>query len=169
MCREILDFSKGGKISVNPESLSLTQILTEFHDTSKESLKKVNIDYKLELYGQCKVEIDWEKFSRVILNMITNAEDSFEEGADNKQIILKGGLHNDKAIIIVEDNGKGMDRATQKKIFSPFFSTGKKEGTGLGMAIVKNIIDSHKAKIDIDSAIGKGSTFTITFNKFEKI
>ncbi len=168
MCREFLDFSRGTQISINPVSLSLTQILTYFYDTSKESFKKADIDYRLEIYDQCKVKIDQEKFSRVILNMISNAEDSLEEGPD-KQITLKGGLHNDKAVIIVEDNGKGMDRATQKKIFSPFFSTGKKKGTGLGMAIVKNIIDSHNAKIEIDSETGKGSTFTITFNKFEKI
>ncbi len=168
MCREILDFSRGGQISINPASLSLTQILTVYYDTSKKSFKKTDIDYRLELYDQCKVEIDHEKFSRVILNMINNSEDSFDEGQD-KRISLKGGLHNGKAVIIVEDNGKGMDRKTQKKIFSPFFSTGKKKGTGLGMAIVKNIIDSHDAKIEIDSEIGKGSTFTITFNKFEKL
>ena len=66
--------------------------------------------------------------------------------------------------ISVTDNGSGMDEATQKKIFDPFFTTkdpGK--GTGLGLHVVRKIVEKHGAKLDLKSELGKGTTFAVIF------
>jgi signal transduction histidine kinase len=64
----------------------------------------------------------------------------------------------------VTDTGSGMDDATQKKIFDPFFTTkdpGK--GTGLGLHVVRKIVEKHNAELKLQSEVGKGTTFTVLF------
>jgi nitrogen-specific signal transduction histidine kinase len=60
----------------------------------------------------------------------------------------------------ITDNGPGIDPAHRSRIFDPFFTT-KDEGTGLGLAIVHAIIDAHHGRIDVESQLGEGTTFTI--------
>jgi nitrogen-specific signal transduction histidine kinase len=60
----------------------------------------------------------------------------------------------------IADNGPGIDPAHRYRIFDPFFTT-KDEGTGLGLAIVHAIIDAHHGRIDVESRLGEGTTFTI--------
>ncbi|MFC2140616.1 ATP-binding protein, partial [Candidatus Auribacterota bacterium] len=64
--------------------------------------------------------------------------------------------------ISMKDSGKGMPKEVQEKIFEPFFTSGKKHGTGLGMPIVKKIIEAHKGELSFVSEEGKGTTFFIT-------
>ena len=59
------------------------------------------------------------------------------------------------------DNGKGIPRKIQKRIFEPFFSHGKAKGTGLGMATVKRIMDEHKGTVEVASEEGQGTTITL--------
>ena len=59
------------------------------------------------------------------------------------------------------DTGIGMPEDVKKRIFEPFMTYGKKHGTGLGMSIVKKVIDDHNGKIEINSIMGKGTTITI--------
>jgi len=63
--------------------------------------------------------------------------------------------------IEVEDSGVGMDEATRRQLFRPFFTT-RHGGTGLGLAIVKRVIEDHKGAIRVESHPGKGSRFTLT-------
>jgi signal transduction histidine kinase len=60
-----------------------------------------------------------------------------------------------------KDSGTGMPEEVKKRIFEPFMTFGKKHGTGLGMSIVKKVIDDHKGRIDIESEMGKGTTIHI--------
>ena len=71
----------------------------------------------------------------------------------------------DKAVVVrIQDNGTGMDEATRQRIFDPFYTTKEVgKGTGLGLSIVKGILDDHHAEVMVDSAIGTGTTFALTF------
>jgi signal transduction histidine kinase len=74
---------------------------------------------------------------------------------------MSGGFFKGIPVITITDSGKGMDEETKRNVFKPFFSKGKKGGTGLGMAIVKSIVDAHGGEITLESEQGKGSTFRI--------
>ncbi len=101
------------------------------------------------------------KLNQVFLNLINNAAQAIK---DKGTIRVSTALaDNNKAIQIqIEDTGKGMDTATKTRIFEPFFTTKEVgEGTGLGLSISYNIIQDHKGNIQVESEVGKGTTFTI--------
>ena len=72
-----------------------------------------------------------------------------------------------RCVLRVSDNGKGMTEEQLQQVFAPFFTT-KKEGTGLGMALVQQIVTEHGGHIECESTSGKGSTFTIFLPLAEK-
>ncbi len=96
------------------------------------------------------------------ITMATRCVRSKEPGAESKEentSELKGDLIE----ITIADTGKGMPEEVMKSVFDPFFTTRRPEGTGLGMSIVYSAIKSHGGKINVDSEVGKGSTFTLQF------
>ena len=73
-------------------------------------------------------------------------------------------VHGEVMTVRVRDNGTGMDEETRQRVFDPFYTTkdvGK--GTGLGLSIVKGILDDHGAVVEVESALGEGTTFLVLF------
>ncbi len=105
------------------------------------------------------VRADPEQLSRVFLNLFNNA---LEALPDRNGKITVTAHRNDSGEIVVElsDNGCGMDRETVKKIFNPFFTT-RDNGLGLGLAIVKKTLEEIGGWIEVDSAPGEGTRFTL--------
>ena len=99
---------------------------------------------------------------RSLLNMITNAADACDK--PNACIEIRSSYSASKGFlkIIVNDNGKGMSKEDQKRIFQPFFTKKKKEGTGMGLAITNKIIAEHGGSIKVESEPGKGTSFEIS-------
>jgi nitrogen fixation/metabolism regulation signal transduction histidine kinase len=109
---------------------------------------------------------DEKQLSRVFINLFTNAIQAINTGAKGHiTITLSTVLANHK--IIIRDNGIGMTREQQLKIFSPNFTT-KSSGMGLGLAMVKNIIESAGGSITFSSIPGSGTTFTIELPEYTK-
>lgn len=80
------------------------------------------------------------------------------------KLIIKSLLDNNHILLIVEDNGIGMDDNTLKQVFIPFFTTKDVgQGTGLGLPVVHGIVSSYNGTINIDSKIGIGTKFEIRF------
>jgi signal transduction histidine kinase len=113
---------------------------------------------------------DPDQLQQVILNIYLNSIDAMSERGGTLTITTKGGVEKkntyppmtDHIIIIISDTGHGISREHIKQIFNPFFSLkGAGEGTGMGLAVSHNIIQRHNGSIDIESELGKGSTFTI--------
>ncbi len=128
------------------------------------AITKTPVDIRLDL--DPRIPAMWcneGQFKQVILNLILNAVQAMPTGgiltlkleqADSSSF---GG----RAICLtIVDNGPGIDPAHRSRIFDPFFTT-KDEGTGLGLAIVHAIIDAHHGRIDVESQLGEGTTFTI--------
>ncbi len=104
------------------------------------------------------------KLEQVLLDLILNASEAMVNGVG--KIILKTGFDEKEheVLVIIEDNGCGMDESVMRNIFDPFFTTKRDSGgTGLGLSITYGIMKDHNGKIDVDSKIGKGTTFTLRF------
>ena len=111
------------------------------------------------------IRIDEEAVSEAIVNLVDNA---MKFSVNNKEITVRTGMENNYAFIEVEDKGIGISEKDQKKIFEKFFrvSSGNVhnvKGSGIGLSIVKHIIDAHNGKIVLSSEINKGSKFRLMF------
>jgi len=107
--------------------------------------------------------VDKEKIWQVIQNLLSNAV-KFSPGGD--KIRIAGEMVNDSYQVSVQDQGLGMTSEQVEKIFDRFYradmSSSALEGTGLGMSIVKHIIEAHGGKIWVESEAGKGTTVSFT-------
>jgi len=118
-----------------------------------------NITITKELNNLPAIQGDPEQLQEVFINIIQNAVQVMPNGG---AINIKTMGEKDNVIIEISDNGPGIAPEIQEKIFDPFFST-RHEGTGLGLSIAYRIIREHGGDIKVISAVGKGTTFRITF------
>jgi signal transduction histidine kinase len=102
------------------------------------------------------------------MNLLNNAIYALNkaEPGKEKKLIIKTFEQDEHVYVVIKDTGIGMTSEVKNKIFDPFFTTKDVgEGTGLGMSIVFKIIESHHAKIEIESALGVGTTIVLILNK----
>jgi CheY-like chemotaxis protein len=114
------------------------------------------------------------------MNLCVNARDAMESGGDLtiKTTLLEraevrrkfhDAANEEYVCLAVTDSGSGMDETTRARIFEPFFTTkGIGKGTGLGLSVVYGIVRSHHAQIEVDSELGKGTTFRVYFSAHKK-
>lgn len=102
---------------------------------------------------------DKEQLSRVFINLIKNAIQSIPENRPGR-VEIHTVLTGDRVRVHIADNGKGIPEDVQGKLFTPSFTT-KSSGMGLGLSIVKNMVESFSGKITFHSKVGHGTTFTI--------
>jgi len=107
------------------------------------------------------VELDPKGIFRCLLNLISNGLDAFE-GKERGDIWITLTENDQQIEISIRDNGVGMDKDTQNKLFTKFFSTKGSSGSGIGLPVTKKIIDEHRGTIDIESHLNEGTTFIIT-------
>jgi two-component system NtrC family sensor kinase len=108
--------------------------------------------------GLPTITADWAQLKQVFLNIILNAAEAME-GKGTITLTTVSGVRRIK--VKVQDTGPGIPPEIMDKLFSPFFTT-KEKGTGLGLAISYGIIEHHLGKIEVETALGKGSTFTVS-------
>ncbi len=113
------------------------------------------------------------QIEQIFINLISNSRDAIDlKNETDGRLKIVTRLSNNKKMIIIEfsDNGIGMNKETQKKVFDAFFTTKPPEkGTGLGMSIVSKIVDENKGKITVESVEGSGTTFTIALPVAESL
>jgi signal transduction histidine kinase len=111
-------------------------------------------------------DVDKDQFVRVFNNLIKNAVQSIAPGVEG-EITVRITDHSDQVKIEIQDNGQGIEEDMRARIFVPYFTT-KGTGTGLGLAMVKQIIENHGGSIYFDTELGKGTCFTIMLPKSKK-
>ena len=154
MTQEILDFSRGVS-TLNLQQINFAEFVETLLTLVENELGSRKIVLKKEISFEGMVTIDPDKIARTFYNILGNAMDAMPKGGT---IMLDASSDGDMLSISFKDTGSGMPPAIKAKIFEPFLTHGKRHGTGLGMAIVKRIIDDHKGSIVIDSQEGKGTT-----------
>ncbi len=143
------------------------ELVIEVLDLMKERAELSGVKILPELAPDLReVSMDRMAMHHCLLNLVTNAIDACTlEGimeGDGRVTVKTDHPEPWSLRIQVTDNGMGMDKDTQKKIFTGFFSTKGYKGTGLGLPVTKKIIKEHGGELIFDSAPGKGSTFSIT-------
>ncbi len=140
----------------NEESVDIVQVISNvievFHQAEGADIKLSGID-------QLIMKVDKDQIIRVFNNLIKNSIQAISEEQDGL-IEIRLQVKDDKLSIEVEDNGVGISDEQRPKIFTPYFTT-KSTGTGIGLAMVKQIILNHRGTIYFDSVPGIGTTFFI--------
>ena len=108
---------------------------------------------------------DRNSLQQVFINLVINAMDALEGKKDvEPTVTVRTYSENGKVCVDVKDNGSGIPADIQEKIFDPFFTTkGPEKGTGLGLAIIASILHQHRAGISVESEVGKGTRFKVSF------
>jgi nitrogen fixation/metabolism regulation signal transduction histidine kinase len=143
-----------------------TVLIADLFDTIKHllqpSLKKIKLEFHFT-DTNLKVEIDRHLIEQVLINLILNAIDATEQ-AENAQINISASLNLKGQIsILVQDNGTGIPEEILDSIYVPFFTT-KKNGSGIGLSLSKQIMLLHQGKIKINTQVGKGTSVFLIFN-----
>jgi PAS domain S-box-containing protein len=127
----------------------------------KEALSLVDIPTNVQVIDltekQPKISVDAGKMKRAIVNIVKNAIEAMPEGGT---LTIRSRKLNGDLEIAFTDTGVGMPKDITEKIFTPLFTT-KAKGMGFGLPICKRFIEAHGGKISVESAVGKGATFTI--------
>ena len=173
LINDVLDMGKieSGKITLNEELFSFPQLINEFITIIQPQVraKRLNFDVVIGNIDQEMLIGDTMRLNQVLLNLMSNAIKYTHEGDSVKISITENssarkGLNN--YTFVVEDTGIGMEQSFLERIFDPFErerneTTNFTEGTGLGMAITKNIVDLMGGTISVESTLGEGSKFTV--------
>ncbi len=170
---KILSFSKieAGKRLYNLTETDVNKVVENVYSTYKFHLNNNGFDFNYELQPNLPiVKADEEAISEAVINLIDNA---VKYSGNIKSIKIFTGRKNDSVFIAVEDKGIGISEKDKKKIFDKFFRVQSgdvynSKGTGLGLTIVKHIMDAHNGKIELNSQLGNGSTFKLIFNVDKK-
>ncbi len=157
---EMLDYSKERKLK--PEPTDFNRVIQGAIESLKSQLKAKNSKINIRIDQKIpEVFLDSERIHEMALNLVLNAIDVVADNGGLVSVETKYHPDEERITLVVTDNGHGMSEEMKEKIFTPFESDKKSFGTGLGMPIAKQIIDQHKATIEINSELGRGTTFTV--------
>lgn len=147
--------------SVQYESQNLALIAREALFFLRPRLRTVRVDESL-LPQSLPMRGNRTLLEQLVLNLMINALDSMEE-KDFRALVLEGRCEEGRVVLEVSDCGSGIDEENRKKIFEPFFSTKGSRGFGLGLYISRHIVELHEGHIEAHSAVGAGSTMSLSF------
>lgn len=123
--------------------------------------KRYGIKINMNLHSKINVYGDSDDMAQVILNILINSIQAFEDVKGERKILINTYDLDNYSNVEIIDNGCGIDRNNISKIFMPFF-TGKKKGTGLGLSIVKRLLDEMNAGVEVTSEVNNGTAFKIS-------
>jgi two-component system cell cycle sensor histidine kinase/response regulator CckA len=110
------------------------------------------------------VSVDPSQVEQVILNLVVNARDATR--AADGQIHVKLSIEPETVLLMVVDQGAGMDAATREQVFEPFFTT-KLDGSGLGLSTVYSIVQQAGGSVTVESVEGQGATFSVRLPRIQ--
>ncbi len=159
---QVLSFARSSepiKESIHPQQLFDDVFLLTRHKLQQQGIDvRQNVPENLPL-----LRADREQIEQVLLNLILNAADAMPEGG---VLRLSAGVEESEGetylVLAVRDNGQGMSPDQIANLFAPFL-TYKDSGTGIGLAIVKKIMENHQSKVEVESKVGQGTKFKLLF------
>jgi signal transduction histidine kinase len=129
--------------------------------TANQIGRKAKVRLELDV-SLPKVRGNFQRLEQVLVNILINASQAIDKKAGEITVRTAHLDGEREALLQVSDNGSGIDEKARKQIFDPFFTTKRNQGgTGLGLSIAYGIIKEHKGRIDVESKLGAGTTFSI--------
>ena len=163
---------EAGDLRLNIEKFDIVELVNNVFDLleMKAAKKNITLTFDMVYENPIFVNADMERIQQVLTNLIVN---SIKYGKDQgtTEVSIENLIKN-KVIVRVTDNGEGIDSVNLPRIFERFYRVDKsgsrrEGGSGLGLSIVKHIIEAHKEKIYVESELGVGSEFSFTLEKSE--
>jgi signal transduction histidine kinase len=155
---EMLDYSRG-EIRLNMSIVDIRAFFDRFLEAVEEKMQARDIAVATEITISQPVIMDEQRMFRVFYNLADNARKAMPRGGTFR---IKAFKADQTLKVEVSDTGVGMDPSIQRKIFDPFFSHSDEGGTGLGMSIVKSVVEAHNGTLFLTSKPGGGTTFRVT-------
>ena len=153
------DFMEFTKIKVVKKECNFNDLISDVKEVLIPFFVKKNVSYSFCVQNNIIVNMDYNRIKQVIINVIKNAVEACRESIG--MVTTTAFTEEDYLIIVVKDNGIGMDKFVLDNILVPFYTT-KDNGTGLGVSLSKEILESHGGTINYDSVKEKYTTCKIT-------
>ncbi len=153
------DFKEFTKIKVVKKECNFNDLISDVKEVLIPFFVKKNVSYSFCVQNNIIVNMDYNRIKQVIINVIKNAVEACRES--NGMVTTTAFTEEDYLIIVVKDNGIGMDKFVLDNILVPFYTT-KDNGTGLGVSLSKEILEAHGGTINYDSVKEKYTTCKIT-------
>ena len=163
LAAEFLDYSRG-EIRLDFSIVHPQALLKTVEETISQRLESEGIRLDVQCSTNEPVLGDQDRILRAILNLVDNARKALAD-ADRKHLSIRASDEAGQLVIRIQDSGLGMGPEILARIYEPFYSASTRGGTGLGLLIVKNIIEAHGGSMSVESTEGTGSTFTVRIPK----
>ena len=147
----------------NLKTVYVRDLFENLYQLMEPTLEQKNIEMDIVLKDTgLMVEVDTSLIEQVLINLVVNAIEAVKDNPDGRIVLSANLSAKQKGFIKVADNGAGMTEDVIENIFIPFFST-KKNGSGIGLSLCKEIMMLHKGNIEVQSKPEQGSVFTLQF------
>jgi signal transduction histidine kinase len=148
------------------ELINPNQVLQHVIDALEESAEDQGVKLRGEFDDRMEpLPLERAAIYQVVLNLMTNAIDACVESETGDLVTIESRDRGEDLLFTVEDNGIGMDAETAKRIFERFYTSKASKGTGLGLPVVKRIVEAHGGKVEVRSTVGKGTIFYVQLPK----
>ncbi len=154
---EWLDYSRG-ELRLAYTAVRIEELFSRLKENVNPLLRARGVKLILDCQCDAVVMLDAERMLRVLINLVDNACKASHSG---DSVTVTSRIEADQLVIDVKDIGRGMDQEALAHVFDPFFSTSERGGTGLGMHIVKTVVEAHEGRIEIESEPGAGTEIRI--------
>ncbi|MEQ9364230.1 MAG: HAMP domain-containing sensor histidine kinase, partial [Leptospirales bacterium] len=160
-----LSQTESGSIVLDPTSFDLAELLKELTEASRVVAEKKNIALFGDYARPAPIYADRDRLAQVFNNLIGNAI-KYSPAETEVRITLAASGPGDRAVVTIVDQGLGIPPEDLQNIFRPFHRTanrptGGEKSTGLGLSIVRRLIEAHEGSIGVESTVGGGSRFTV--------
>lgn len=154
---EFLRFTRPPRLNV--ERLPVRPLVTDLAAFITPECSKKGVALDVDLAGPETAWVDGFQLKQAILNLVLNALQATPPGG---HVLVRTSGDKTRLVVAVSDDGEGMSSEAREKAFTPFFTT-REEGTGLGLALVRRILDQHGGSVELASTPGEGTTVTLVF------
>jgi signal transduction histidine kinase len=166
--KNILSYSRNKRTGLEVKKIPLQKTILDIVDSLHSMEEAKGIHFEIDIQENKSFYSDSLRFNTILENLISNAVKYHKKNQTDSYIKIIGKSNNKKLQLSIVDNGIGIDSAHHNKIFDMFFRlSGKTEGSGIGLYIVKETVQKLEGSIQVESELGTGTTFIITLKNLK--